>query len=184
MPRSRPVMITDRLILKPTTPDHWPAAWAIHHDPEVMQYIHPVTDFDAHRTRIRRDIYRVRRHGLGYWAIFPKATPLEQVGSVLLIPLEEKFRGVEVGYDFKKSAWGKGYATEAATAVVAYGFEVLRLPTIVGVTHPDNIASQNVLKKAGLVRKEDRVSYGDSGPYLEAHIGSWRPALPIRRSGP
>lgn len=57
---------------------------------------------------------------------------------------------VEVGYRLLPGAWGKGYATEGASALVRYGFETLGLYRIVGVTHPENAASQRVLCKAGL----------------------------------
>ncbi len=50
-------------------------------------------------------------------------------------------------------AWGQGYATEGASALVQFGFDDLDLDRIIGVTYPKNFASQKVLQKAGL---EDR----------------------------
>ena len=58
---------------------------------------------------------------------------------------------IEVGYRLAPKAWGRGYATEGARAVVGYGFRELGLARIIGLTHPDNVASQRVLTKAGLV---------------------------------
>jgi RimJ/RimL family protein N-acetyltransferase len=49
-------------------------------------------------------------------------------------------------------AWGQGFATEGATAMVRYGFDDLDLARIIGVTHPRNLASQNVLQKVALAR--------------------------------
>jgi RimJ/RimL family protein N-acetyltransferase len=57
---------------------------------------------------------------------------------------------IEVGYRLAPNAWGRGYATEGARAVVRYGFADLGLDRIIGLTHPDNAASQRVLQKAGL----------------------------------
>jgi len=57
---------------------------------------------------------------------------------------------IEVGYRLVPAVWGKGYATEGATALVDYGFDDLDLDRIIGVTHPGNRASQRVLLKAGL----------------------------------
>ena len=57
---------------------------------------------------------------------------------------------VEVGYRLLPDAWGLGFATEGATALVRYGFDDLGLDRIIGVTHPGNLASQRVLMKAGL----------------------------------
>ena len=56
----------------------------------------------------------------------------------------------EIGYRFKKKHWGKGYATEAAKASIDYGFEMMQLDVIYGMTHADNFGSQNVFKKLGL----------------------------------
>jgi ribosomal-protein-alanine N-acetyltransferase len=57
---------------------------------------------------------------------------------------------IEVGYRLAPDAWGRGYATEGARALVRYGFDQLGLDRIIGLTHPDNAASQRVLQKAGL----------------------------------
>ncbi len=57
---------------------------------------------------------------------------------------------IEVGYRFAFDHWGKGYATEITRAAVRYAFETVGLSRIIGVTSPDNSASQAVLMKAGL----------------------------------
>lgn len=57
---------------------------------------------------------------------------------------------IEVGYRLMKSAWGRGLATEGARAMLRYGFGERGLDRIVAVTHPDNAASQRVLRKLGL----------------------------------
>jgi RimJ/RimL family protein N-acetyltransferase len=50
----------------------------------------------------------------------------------------------------RPEAWGRGYATEGARIVVRHAFDELELDRLIGVTHPDNVASQRVLMKAGL----------------------------------
>ena len=57
---------------------------------------------------------------------------------------------VDIGYAFLESVAGRGYATEAGAAVMAYGREVVGLTTIVAITTPDNDASGRVLEKLGL----------------------------------
>ena len=57
---------------------------------------------------------------------------------------------IEVGYRLAPGAWGHGLASEGARALVRYGFGELGLDRIIGLTHPDNAASQRVLQKAGL----------------------------------
>jgi GNAT acetyltransferase-like protein len=82
------------------------------------------------------------------WAVVSKATG-QVIGNCGLKYLEAG-RDVEVGYHFASSAWGKGYATEAARACVRYGFERLGLHRIVAVVLPTNMGSRRVLEKSGL----------------------------------
>ena len=67
---------------------------------------------------------------------------------------------VEVGFLLGRPFWGQGLATEAARESVRFGFEDLDLEEIVGIVHPDNIASQRVLEKAGLTRVEHTSYFG------------------------
>ena len=62
---------------------------------------------------------------------------------------------VEIGYAFYSSHWGRGLATEIATACLDLGRRTLGLTTIVAVTSPENRASQHVLEKVGLVYERD-----------------------------
>jgi RimJ/RimL family protein N-acetyltransferase len=57
---------------------------------------------------------------------------------------------IDLGYRFMKSAWGKGYATEAAMASIKYGFEQLGMRKIVGRAMPGNLGSIKVLEKCGM----------------------------------
>lgn len=62
----------------------------------------------------------------------------------------------ELGYTFHRSSWGQGYASEAARCVFEYAREVLRLPRMVSLIHPDNFRSLRVAQRFG-VRREDAV---------------------------
>lgn len=63
-----------------------------------------------------------------------------------------KFRNeqFELGYSLREQEWGKGYATEAASALTEWFFERGFAPDFIAFTHPENIASQRVLKKIGM----------------------------------
>jgi len=85
---------------------------------------------------------------LGWWALEPrfKEQLIGWCGLQLLPETEE----TEVGFLLSKAFWSQGLTTEAAKASLRYGFENLGLKCIVGITHPENIASQRVIEKLGM----------------------------------
>ena len=90
----------------------------------------------------------------GTWGMFDSTTGAF-IGSCLLRPFEDQKDVVELGYSMDKIWWGKGIASEMAGAMVNYAFTYDDVKEIVGVTTLENIASQKVLEKAGLVRQDD-----------------------------
>ena len=90
---------------------------------------------------------------------------------------------VEIAYHFLPSAWGKGYATEAAAAILAFGFENARLKEIIGSAYLDNVASWRVLEKVGMRFVGTATYYGIEGlkKYLAiAELGFHRNGMPER----
>jgi len=127
-------------------------------DPRVMKYIGDGKP--ASRARVLQLLSRTIAYprlypDLGIWHASRRDTG-EFIGWLSL-----KYAGrspdIEVGYRLVPGAWGKGFATEGASALVAFGFEDLTLERIIGLTHPGNEASQRVLMKAGL----SPVGWGD-----------------------
>lgn len=88
-------------------------------------------------------------YGRTFWAMEWRATG-ELIGWCGLQYLPQT-QETEVGYLLGRPFWGQGIATEAARRSVSYGFDDLSLDAIIGITHPANMASQNVLRKAGLI---------------------------------
>jgi len=80
-------------------------------------------------------------------------------GWVSLTPLEDTGR-IQLAYRLVHDAWGHGYATEAAGAMLNYGFTRLELPEIVAVVWPDNVASVRVLEKLGFCFEKAAWYYG------------------------
>lgn len=80
---------------------------------------------------------------------------------------------VEIGWRLHKDHWGKGFATEAAKAVLALAFERLNIPEIVSFTSPLNEASIKVMEKIGMTRDEssdfDHPNVEDGSP-LKKHV--------------
>ena len=67
---------------------------------------------------------------------------------------------VEVGFRLKKKFWGRGYSTEAGKALLKHGFETVGLNRIAAIVRPDNLASQSVIKKIGLIKEGTGTFYG------------------------
>ena len=139
-------------------------------DPSVMRYIGGPDDVRTRASWLkhciatgwppRGGIWTVRMREdarfLGWCGLFP-------------IPLQSARFGTEIyeiGYRYMPYAWGRGYATEAARAVLDHGFRALGHDQIVGVTDPRNHGSQHVLQKIGLRREGQRVAYGESVPFF------------------
>ena len=87
------------------------------------------------------------------WIIEEKETkePLGQSGIVL--QNVEGQTELEIGYMLKRSAWGKGYAVEAAKGCLAYGFDEMKVRRMVSLIRPDNEASVKVAMKMGMKKK-------------------------------
>jgi [ribosomal protein S5]-alanine N-acetyltransferase len=138
------------LILRPLTHADLGPLHELYADPAAMRYAGgPTGSLDESEERLQRFLDHQERHGFSFWAVTDRETAAV-LGDAGLIHLAFRGPEVEVGYRLKSPYWGKGYATEAARAAVAYGFGQLGLDRIVAVTHPENVASQRVLEKAGL----------------------------------
>jgi len=117
-------------------------------------------------------------HGYGWWALEVRRTgdalrrPGVFIGWAGLQYLPETDE-TEVGYLLGTAYWGQGLATEAARESVRFGFEELDLPEIVGIVHPDNVASQRVLEKAGLSRVERTVYFNMDCYRYAARRSAW-----------
>jgi len=81
---------------------------------------------------------------------------------------------VEIGYTFARAAWGRGFATEAARAILRWAFAVLRLERVVAVADPANAASLHVLDKLGLRRLGMRHCYGAQMVESALSLSEWR----------
>ena len=67
---------------------------------------------------------------------------------------------IEIGYLLARPYWGQGLATECARVGMKFGFDNLKIPTIIGIVHPENFASQRVLEKIGLMFQEKAEYFG------------------------
>lgn len=151
------VLETERLLLRTFTVEDAPLIYELNLDPDVTRYTgDPVRDIHHAKTILEQTIlpqYALYNHGR--WAVHTKPG-LEFIGWCGLKNRPER-NEIDLGYRFIKSAWGNGYATEAAFACLNYGFKNLNLQRIVGRAMPQNIGSLRVLEKCGMQYIGDEV---------------------------
>jgi ribosomal-protein-alanine N-acetyltransferase len=100
----------------------------------------------------------------GIWGIFSKADD-SFMGSCLLRQFADEPDAIELGYSLNHEHWGKGIASEMATAMVSHCFTDAEVTEIVAVTELENIGSQRVLENAGmkrvdnLIRNDEELAY-------------------------
>ena len=142
---------TERLVIRPFDPDGDVEAMArVFLDPEVMRYIPGgvLPDVDDVRTMLVRYAEEQTERGFTFWAIADRGTA-EVVGEVGL-GIFAQTGDVELGYTLARDRWGRGYATEAARAVVEYGLGPLGLPEVLAEVDEGNAASVAVVKRLGM----------------------------------
>jgi RimJ/RimL family protein N-acetyltransferase len=146
---------TERLTLRPLDWADRAAYAAMRFHPDVARWLSPA-DRDplaAAEATIARFRSGWETRGYAPWGVFREGALIGQCG-LNYVP---EFAETEVLWALHPDAWGQGYATEAARAALAFGFESKGLALIFAVTKPDNLASRAVMKRLGLVRRRDVV---------------------------
>ena len=142
---------TERLFLRKLKDYDTDDVFNMRSNSEIMRYIRePQTSKEDSAKWTKMISQHWDTEKIGFCGIIEK-TSKEFIGWCGLWNLPDT-EDIEVGYAIKKSHWGKGYATEAAKEFLNYGFTELDLSQIVAVAHPENDASQQVMKKLGMIR--------------------------------
>ncbi|WP_338932104.1 GNAT family N-acetyltransferase [Streptomyces netropsis] len=147
-------MRTARLTLRPWQ-DADLAPWAaMNADPEVREHLGGPLTRERSDAAVAAFQAEFAERGYGWWAVEVTATG-EFIGFAGLDDVEDgtPFTGVEIGWRLARPAWGHGYATEAARAVLTFGFETLGLAEILAVTTATNVRSQAVMDRIGMTRE-------------------------------
>ena len=154
---------TERLLIRPLRPDDAEQLHQVYGDPEAMRCIPSGCTASVEETarRIARLVDCQARWGMSLWAVVEKASG-RVLGDCGLVPVEGRGPEVEVAYRLGRAHWGKGYATEAARACLAYGFGRLKLGRIVAITDPEHRASRQVMEKIGMRFEGPASCYGRS----------------------
>jgi RimJ/RimL family protein N-acetyltransferase len=145
---------TARLRLRSWRDEDFEPSAAMNADPRVMEFYPGVISREESLGHFARARARMAERGYGFW-------PVEVIGGAPFIGLvglsNPDFQAhflpaVEIGWRLAAEHWGQGYATEAARAALAFGFQRLALPEIVAFTTVANVRSRRVMDKLGMRR--------------------------------
>lgn len=155
-----PIIITPRLTLRPLAETDAAPLHAIYQQEGVLRYFPNPNPPPLDRVErfVQAQAPHWAEHGYGNWAVALNHNA-EIIGWAGLWFIDETGE-TEVGYLLGRDFWGQGYASEAARASVDFGFDRRGLGQIIGLTHPDNAASQRVLEKCGLRLTGRQVYFG------------------------
>jgi RimJ/RimL family protein N-acetyltransferase len=145
---------TERLVLRPPTDADRDAIFAINGDPEVGRWLAMTGAREESDAFVDRVQAMFAEHGYSFWAVERKADR-RIIGLAGLLAMGAELPpgpALEVGWRFGSSAWGQGYATEAARAAIDWGFATQPADEIVAITATNNLRSQAVMQRLGMVR--------------------------------
>ncbi|MGN6611394.1 MAG: GNAT family N-acetyltransferase [Angustibacter sp.] len=178
-----PTLTAARLRLRPVADRDADALFALHRDARVLRYwdAPPWTD-RARAEGFIRASRQLADDGTGVRLAVERTADAAFIGWCSLTRWNPDYRSAAIGYCYAEAAWGQGYATEAARAVLTWAFDTLDLNRVQAETDTRNLASARVLEKLGFVRegtlREDCVVDGDvSDSWVYGLLRrEWRPS--------
>ena len=183
---------TERLLLTPFALTDLDLAVEMWTDPEVAKYVGGVMTEAEIRQQMSDVTKRGGNGGIGLWCIADRRTG-EKLGDSFLLPLpidEEDTdfslvvmgqmpdAEIEIGFFFKPSAWGQGYATEVCERLLQFAFQEVSLNEVVSSVDEDNVASKKVLEKCGLLDRGRTRCYGKDSPIYRITRDEWNELQP------
>jgi RimJ/RimL family protein N-acetyltransferase len=163
---------TPRLVLRQWQDGDLSPWAAMNADPQVREFFPEVLTAEQSAASMARFRTEIAERGWGWWAVEVISSG-EFVGMCGLDPVDEgvPFHGEEIGWRLARPAWGHGYATEAAQAVLEYGFGPLGRAELLAVTAIGNERSRAVMRRLGMTH-DPAEDFDDPGV----------PEGPLRRS--
>lgn len=147
-----PEIETQRLILRDWMDSDYLPFSEMNADIEVMEHFPKKLSREESDKMIKNCSEKLKADGFGFWATEIRETK-EFIGFLALakIPFDTFTEdNIEIGWRLKRSAWGKGYATEGARALLEFGFNKLNFVEIVSLTAKVNERSQKVMQRIGM----------------------------------
>ncbi len=160
------ILETDRLILRHQVLEDLDNLFALYCQKDIREFI---PDAPRNYEETKKELeWHMNGHpensNLGLWASIHKETN-KYIGRCGLLPWTiDGQKEVEVAYLISNEYWGQGLGTEAAQAILAYGFEVLNLPRLICLIDEKNLASVRIAAKLGMIF--ERVGRDEMGSFL------------------
>jgi RimJ/RimL family protein N-acetyltransferase len=168
---------TERLLLRPLRREDEEPLYRLWNDPEVRRYLWD--DQPVSREQVAEQIEISLRHfetlGFGQFALFPLQDPGLLIGFAGLRPFGER-RDIELLYALDPPWWSGGLATEAAFAVLRFGFEELGLEEVYAGADPPNLPSFQLMERLGMTFAFDTVINGLPARYHRLGRKDFKPA--------
>jgi len=152
------IITTDRLTLREFIADDWQAVLAYQSQPEYLRYYpwNGRTEEQVRAFLARFLAWQSEEPRRKYQLAVTLAETGELIGCCGIRKELAESSEAELGYEIAPAQWGQGYATEAARAMLAFGFDTLRLHRVWSTCVAENVASAHVLAKLGM-RLEGRL---------------------------
>jgi RimJ/RimL family protein N-acetyltransferase len=146
------ILETERLVLRRANLGDAAFILRLLNEPSFLRFIGDRkvrTVLDAERYIDDRLIASYEQNGFGLWVVERRVEP----GAIGISGLVKRHTlpDPDIGFAFLPEFWGRGFALESAAGVKDYGFDVLKLPRMLAITNPDNVASIRIVESLGLV---------------------------------
>ena len=154
-----PQIETERLLLRMFRAEDLDAVYQLFNNADIQKYLSAENKRTRERlkTTLKVFVRRWAERGVGIWCVTDKKN-----GEIVGYCGFQYFEGqteIEILFAFLKNVWGGGLATEAAKACLSFWFEELSFDKVIAVTSPQNISSQCVLSKIGMLYIEQSAHY-------------------------
>lgn len=152
---------TQRLILREFQQEDAQELAFILANPKVMKFSATgILSLAQTQEKVYSFISSYKKYGFGKWAVVLKeSSKLIGYCGIAVEKIDCKDER-EIGYRFDSKFWGKGLATEAASAALHYGFAKFKFPYILGIVERSNAASVRVLEKLDMQYKRETLFHG------------------------
>ncbi|WP_083246925.1 GNAT family N-acetyltransferase [Mesorhizobium sp. SEMIA 3007] len=143
---------TKRLVLREWNDDDLEPLARINDNPRVVRYVAELLDRGAVAAWIADQREHFKKHRFGLWALeLPSVAKLIGFCGLVNVPYQAHFTpAVDIEWRLDPADWGQGYATEAASAALSFGFAHLGLNEIVANAAVANLDSRRVMERLGM----------------------------------